>query len=50
MSLGTRASDWQVFGRVSLAGGAVISAGLYIFDFYSPTAELSAKFVFHGGG
>jgi hypothetical protein len=50
MGLDTQAADWQVFGRVSVAGGAGISAGLYIFDFYSATAGVSAQFGFHGYG
>ena len=50
MGLATQASDWQVFGRVSVAGGAGISAGFYVWDFYSPTAGISAVFGFHGIG
>jgi hypothetical protein len=50
MGLDTQATDWQVFGRVSVAGGAGISAGLYLFDFYSVTAGISAHFGFKGYG
>jgi hypothetical protein len=50
MGLDTQATDWQVFGRVSVAGGAGFSAGLYVFDFYSSTAGISGKFGFHGYG
>jgi hypothetical protein len=50
MGLSTRANDWQVCGLVSLAGGAGAGAGLCIFDFYSATAGVSARFGFKGGG
>ena len=50
MGLDTQATDWQVFGSVSVAAGAGISAGLYLFDFYSATAGISAQFGFHGYG
>src|SRR5689334_18709896 len=50
MSLDVKASDWQVFGRVSVAGGAGLGAGLYVFAFYSETASVSATFSFVGLG
>jgi hypothetical protein len=50
MGLATAASDWQVFGRVSVAGGLGISAGFYVWDFYSATAGISAVLGFHGVG
>ena len=50
MGLATPASDWQVFGRVSVAAGAVISAGLYVWDFYSATAGVCARLGFNGVG
>jgi hypothetical protein len=50
VGLDTQATDWQVFGRVSVAGGAGVSAGLYIFNFFSGTAGISGLFGFHGYG
>jgi hypothetical protein len=50
MSLDQWADDWQVSGRFQIAGGAVIGAGLYLFDFYSAQAGVTAIFAFHGLG
>ena len=50
MALETSATDWQVCMILSIAGGAGIAAGTYRFDFYSPTAGLSARFKFVGIG
>ena len=50
MGLGTKAEDWQVCGLVTVAGGYVVGAGLFVFDFYSPTAGLTARFTFTGVG
>jgi len=50
MPLDTHASDWQVCLLLSLAGGAGVAAGDYVFDFYSATAGLTARFKFYGFG
>lgn len=50
MSLSDQTSDWQVSGRLQIAAGTVASAGLYLFDFYSPAANGTALFVFSGYG
>lgn len=50
MGLSTKATDWQVFGSVSIAGGAGLGAGLYLFDFYSATAGVAGLFSFRGVG
>jgi hypothetical protein len=50
MGLDTKCSDWQVCGVVSVAGGDVVGAGLFVFDFHSTTAGLTARTVFKGVG
>lgn len=50
MGFGDRVNDWQVCGVLSLAGSDGIGAGLFIFDFYSAKANLTARFTFKGGG
>lgn len=50
MSLGMKVDDWQVCGVLSLAGSSGIGGGVFVFDFYSDSAKLSARFTFKGGG
>lgn len=50
MGLETKANDWQVCGVMSVAAGATLGAGVFVFDFYSPTADLTARFTFKGVG
>lgn len=50
MSLGMKASDWQVCGVMSLAGSDGVGGGLFFFDFYSAKANLTARFTFKGAG
>jgi hypothetical protein len=50
MSLGIKANDWQACGVLSLAGSDGIGGGLFIFDFFSAKANLTARFTFKGGG
>ena len=50
MGLGTKATDWQVCGVADTAGGDVIGAGLFVFDFYSSSAEITGRCVFKGVG
>ena len=50
MGLDTRATDWQACGVVTVAGGDVLGAGLFVFDFYSEAAGLTARFTFKGVG
>jgi hypothetical protein len=50
VGLSTKASDWWVYGEAAFAGGAIASAGMYWFLFYSDTAGLCARFRFAGVG
>lgn len=50
MGFDAKANDWQVCCLVDLAAGNVIGAGLYVFDFYSPTVGTTVRFKFHGLG
>jgi hypothetical protein len=50
MSLDKKVSDWQVCAAMQAAGADLIGAGLFIFDFYSKSLDLSARFKFRGGG
>jgi hypothetical protein len=50
MGLSDQVDDWQVSGRVQVAAADVIGAGLFVFDFYSAKAGVSAVFWFKGAG
>jgi hypothetical protein len=50
MSLGDKANDWQVCAAMQIAGADVIGAGVFVFDFYSQSADVSARFKFKGAG
>lgn len=50
MGLDTQANDWQVCGVMQVAAGEGVAAGLMVFDFFSPTAGVSARFTFKGVG
>ena len=50
MSLGQKVSDWQVCAFMQAAAADLIGAGILIFDFYSKSLDLSARFKFRGAG
>ena len=50
MGLGERATDWQVCGVAQIAAGEAVAAGIYVFDFYSATANITGRFRLSGAG
>lgn len=50
MGLGDKVSDWHACGLIQVAGGDAIAAGVFVFDFYSATANVTGRFTFRGGG
>lgn len=50
MGFATSANDWQVSGIAQIAAGEAVAAGLYVFDFYSATANVTGRFRLSGTG
>jgi hypothetical protein len=50
MGLGTAANDWQCVCVLQAGGAAGAGGGAFMFDWYSPTANLSARFELLAGG
>jgi hypothetical protein len=50
MAWATKASDWWVAGRFSIGAALGLAAGKYVFDFYSESAGVWARYVFSGVG
>ncbi len=50
MGMNTRADDWKALGIMQSGYGLVVASGLFVFDFYSAKAKLSARFTFAGTG
>jgi len=50
MGLSTEADDWQVLGITSFGVGLALAAQVFVFDFFSETADVTARFFFIGYG
>jgi hypothetical protein len=50
MGLSTQATDWQVCGVIQGAAAVAVGGGVYVFDFYSQTADICGRFMLIGGG
>ena len=50
MAWSDKASDWWVAGRFNIGAAAGLAAGKYVFDFYSESASIWARYVFSGFG
>ena len=44
MGLGTQADDWKALGITQMGFGLLVAGGIFVFDFYSATAGLAARF------
>ena len=50
MGLSTRADDWKALGIMQAGFGLLVAGGIFVFDFYSATAGLSARFTLAATG
>ena len=50
MGFGTRADDWKVLSVGQLGAALIVSAAIFLFDFHSAKAGLTARFRLSGTG
>jgi hypothetical protein len=50
MGLDTETNDWQVLGISAFGFALGLAAEVFVFDFYSATADITARFRFIGYG